>query len=169
MRTRGGIIWCSMARSPMKVAEWLRRMRSAMTSPVVTFIAAMLETVLCRTYSNSRRASRPGRAAMAGCLRDLAWKPGLLVDADQNRARGRVEVQAADVPGSQPEGGVAGAVEQAADLVRADPGLAQRPAHGGRRDRQAALAQVTGDHYARLLRSPSGGTEVATARTVSRR
>jgi hypothetical protein len=33
------------------------------------FIAVMIETVPCRTYSNSRRAWT------CGCLRDLAWLP----------------------------------------------------------------------------------------------
>ena len=59
----------------MKATELLRSTRSAITSPVATFIAAMMETVPCRTYSNSRRASRPGRAGICGCLRDLAWMP----------------------------------------------------------------------------------------------
>ena len=49
--------------------------RSAMTSPVVTFIAATMEMVPWRTYSNSRRAPRPGRAGICGCLRDFAWMP----------------------------------------------------------------------------------------------
>ena len=48
----------------------------AMTWPVVTFMAAMMEMVPCRTYSNSRRAFRPVLAGISGCLRDLAWMPG---------------------------------------------------------------------------------------------
>ena len=59
----------------MNAAESFFLTRSVMTSPVVTFIAAMIETVPCRTYSNSRRASRPGRTGISGYLRDFAWMP----------------------------------------------------------------------------------------------
>src|SRR6266568_5973175 len=62
-------------RNAVKAAESLRWMRSAMTWPVATFIAAMMEMVPWRAYSNSRRASRPCRAGIRGCLRDLAWMP----------------------------------------------------------------------------------------------
>src|ERR1039458_7562506 len=121
MRRCGGIIWCSIARNLVKVAEALRAIRSVTTSPVATFIAAMIEMVPWRAYSTSRRASRPG-----GDLRVLARFPvdaGLLIDADQRRAGRRVEVQAAHGPGPGPEGRGVGAVEPAADLVRADPVL----------------------------------------------
>ncbi len=37
-----------------------------------TFIAAMTETVPCRTYSNSRRASRPARAGICGAVERTA-------------------------------------------------------------------------------------------------
>ena len=67
--------WLSMTRNLMKVTELLRAIRWAMTSPVATFMAAMMETVPCRTYSNSRRASRPGLPGISGCVRDLAWMP----------------------------------------------------------------------------------------------
>jgi [ribosomal protein S5]-alanine N-acetyltransferase len=40
-----------------------------------TFLAAMIETVPCRLYSNSRRASRPGRPGMSGRIRVFAWMP----------------------------------------------------------------------------------------------
>jgi hypothetical protein len=33
------------------------------------------ETVPCRLYSNSRRASRPGRPGMSGRIRVFAWPP----------------------------------------------------------------------------------------------
>ena len=59
----------------MNAAESLRWTRPAITSPVVTFIAAMMEMVPCRTYSNSRRASRPALTGACGCLRDFAWMP----------------------------------------------------------------------------------------------
>jgi len=53
----------------MKVMESFFRIRWPMTCPVETFIAAMMETVPWRTYSNSRRESRPGAAGTSGCLR----------------------------------------------------------------------------------------------------
>ena len=59
----------------MKVTESLRGIRWAMTSPAATFMAAMMETVPCRTYSNSRRVSLPGPAGMSGCVRVFAWMP----------------------------------------------------------------------------------------------
>jgi hypothetical protein len=40
-----------------------------------TFIAAMIETVPWRLHSNSRRASRPGRAGISGRVRVFAWMP----------------------------------------------------------------------------------------------
>jgi hypothetical protein len=40
-----------------------------------TFIAAMIETVPWRLHSNSRRASRPGRAVISGRVRVFAWMP----------------------------------------------------------------------------------------------
>ncbi|MDQ1248739.1 MAG: hypothetical protein QG597_3112 [Actinomycetota bacterium] len=45
----------------MNVSELFFITRSVRTSPVWTSRAAMIETVPCRTYSNSRRAIRPGR------------------------------------------------------------------------------------------------------------
>src|SRR6266568_26338 len=146
MRRCGGIIWASMFRNRVKVAESLRLMRSAMTWPVVTFMAARREMVPWRAYSNSRRASRPGTAGICGCLPGFCLDAGFLVDADQHGARRRVQVQAAHGPGADPEGGVVGAVEPAPHLVRPYPGLGERPAHGGRRDGQAPLAQVSRDH-----------------------
>ena len=98
--------------------------------------------------------ARPG-----GDLRVLAGlglDAGLLIDADQHGAGRRVQVQAAHGPGPGPECGVVGAVEPAADLVRADLGLGQDPAHGGGRDRQAPPGQVTGNHGMRPLRLAVG-------------
>jgi len=86
-----------------------------------------------------------------GVLAGLGLDAGLLIDADQHGAWGRIQIQAADLPSSQPERGVVGAVEPAADLVRADLGLGQHPAHGSGRDRQAPLAQVDGDPALRPL------------------
>jgi hypothetical protein len=42
------------------------------SSPVATFIAAISDTVPCRTYPNSRP---PGPPRRVGCLRGLAWMP----------------------------------------------------------------------------------------------
>lgn len=65
--------WSRRCRKPVKVTESLRLIGSAMTCPVATSSAATMETVPLRTYSNSRRASRPGRAGCSGYLRYLAW------------------------------------------------------------------------------------------------
>ena len=59
----------------MKVTELLLVIGSAITCPVATCSAAMMETVPLRTYSNSRRARRPRRARRSGYLRYLAWIP----------------------------------------------------------------------------------------------
>ena len=75
MRRPGAIDWPSISRKLMKVTESLRRIRLAMISPTATFIAAMIETVPCRLYSDSRRASRPGRPGMSGRIRVFAWTP----------------------------------------------------------------------------------------------
>ena len=132
MRRRGGIIWCSIARNPVKVAESLRL--DALGDDLAgghvhrgddgdRAVADVLELA-------AGVPARPG--GMPGCLRDLAWMPvfsSMLISTVPGR---RVQVEAADLPGPQPEGGVVGAVEPAADLVRADLGLGQHPAHGGR-------------------------------------
>ena len=59
----------SLVRKAMNVAESLRVIRSVTICPVCTYRAAMIETVPWRTYSNSRRATRPGRAGRSRCLR----------------------------------------------------------------------------------------------------
>src|SRR5450631_750955 len=51
---------------PGESAESLRAIGSAMTCPVAACSAAVMEIVPLRTYSNSRRASRPGLAAAQG-------------------------------------------------------------------------------------------------------
>src|SRR5712691_2353229 len=71
----GAMCWSSTVRKLMKAAESLRRIRWLMTSPAVTSIAAMMDTVPCRLYSNSRRASLPGRPGMSGRMRVFAWMP----------------------------------------------------------------------------------------------
>ena len=68
-----------------------------MTSPVVTFIAARIETVPCRMYSNSR--GRPGGVdGHLGVLAGFRLDAGLLIDADQHGAGRRVQVQPAIAP-----------------------------------------------------------------------
>ncbi len=55
--------WSSRCRKPVKVTELFRAIGSVITCPVATCRAATMEMVPLRTYSNSRRASRPGQAA----------------------------------------------------------------------------------------------------------
>ena len=59
----------------MKATELLRATGSMITWPVATCSAAMMETVPLRTYSNSRRAGRPGAGSRSGYLRYFAWMP----------------------------------------------------------------------------------------------
>jgi hypothetical protein len=53
----------------VKFAEVLRGSSSAITCPVWTSSAAVMETVPCRTYSNSRCRGRPLAAGRSACLR----------------------------------------------------------------------------------------------------
>src|ERR1035441_7724235 len=123
-----GMAWLMRARKAQKAAGSLRVMISPGTWPVTTFIAAIRDTVPCRTYSNSRRSRRPGRARRVGCLRGPGLDAGFLIDAEQHRAGRRVAVQVADGPGLAEEGWVVFAVEPAADQVRLDVCLGQYPA-----------------------------------------
>src|SRR5260370_939395 len=72
-----------------------------------------------------------GPGADGGVPAGLGLDAGLLVHADQQCAGWKIEVEAAYLSGLGPEGGVVGAVEPAADLVRADLGLGQDAADGG--------------------------------------
>jgi len=67
--------WVRRCRKPVKAAESLRVTGSVTTCPVATCSAAMMETVPLRTYSNSRRAGRPGAGRRPGYLRCFAWMP----------------------------------------------------------------------------------------------
>src|ERR1035441_3935847 len=141
-----GMAWLMRARKAQKAAGSLRVMISPGTWPVTTFIAAIRDTVPCRTYSNSRRSRRPGRARRVGCLRGPGLDAGFLIDAEQHRAGRRVAVQVADGPGLAEEGWVVFAVEPAADQVRLDVCLGQYPAGLAGGDRDLMLSgQVRGD------------------------
>jgi hypothetical protein len=105
--------------------------------------------------SRSLRGSSP-RPVVSGGLGDARFlgvaparfRPDadLLLDADQDGAGLGVQVEGGTPPRPGSELRVVGAVEPAADLVRADVRVGQDPADRGPGYRQAASAQVTGDH-----------------------
>jgi len=66
----GAVHWSRRCRKPVKVTESLRAIGSVTTYPVATCSAAMMERVPLRTYSNSRRARRPGAGGRCGYLLD---------------------------------------------------------------------------------------------------
>ncbi|HEY3952523.1 MAG TPA: hypothetical protein VGM53_04050 [Streptosporangiaceae bacterium] len=168
MRRCGGVAWSSMARNRVNVWELLRWMRSAMTSPVVTFMAAMMETVPCRAYSNSRRASRPGRPGIWGCLRDLAWMPVFSSTLIRTVPGGGFRYRRQTCPALAQKEGSSARLSQPRTLCgRTLAPASTRPTVAGeiarlRSPRRAAI--IACDH----CDSPSGGTEVATATTASR-
>ena len=75
MFRRGSVHWSRRCGKPVKVTGSLRVIGSVITCPVAICRAATMETVPLRTYSDSRRASRPGRGGRSGYLRYLAWIP----------------------------------------------------------------------------------------------
>src|SRR4051794_36045062 len=72
----GSTVAASSVRNSMKVAESLRLMIFGWTVPAVTFMAAISDTVPWRTYSNSRRSTRPGRAGRVARVRERACMAG---------------------------------------------------------------------------------------------
>ncbi len=132
----GSMHWVRRCRKPVKAAVSLRAAGSATTCPVAMCSAAMMETVPLRTYSNSRRARRPGAGQAArggqpsGVLAVFRLDPGFLVDADHDGAWRRAQIGAADRGGLRPELVVIGAPQFAAGPGAVQPERdAQRTGH----------------------------------------
>src|SRR6478609_2021462 len=162
----GSVHWLSRRRKLMNAWELLRSMRWAMTWPVATSMAAMMETVPWRRYSNSRRSTWPGWVRIVGWRRDLAWMPVFSSTLTSSVSGERSRYRRHTCPAWAQKAGLSVRLSQPRTLCgRTLASARTRPTveADSTRPRSARCAAI--EARVQTL-APSGGAEVATATTA---